>query len=662
MWKGDARILSAWRWLNRKDVKQGKKAKGATQPGILYEFPWEFMGSYKYLLFLPFLYVVCSGQDDADNWCYHMLVIAGLRYAQSWVWNFLSRNHNLTDRTRIQDKGLDFNQVDREDNWDDYIILQAIVASIVHYLPFLYCSNGVCHAYKDFPLYDNKGLIKLILIHMGPTEFIYYWLHRALHIHSLYAKYHSHHHASFVTEAISGSVHPFMEHLMYTANFAIPLVGTWLAGGASISMFYLYLLGFDLLNMIGHCNFEFFPVWPFRVFPWLKYLIYTPSFHSLHHSRVHTNFCLFMPLYDYMYGTLDDKSWDLFYKAAAGVAVPHSAPSAVFLAHGTEFLSVFHLPFMTRSFAAHPFRTNLIMYILWPLCLPLLLVIRLIGRVFIADKHKLLQHRIETWVTPAFAMEFFFRSQWPRINSYIEDAIMSADAAGVKVFGLGALNKNEALNGGGSLFVKKHPDLRLRLVHGNTLTAAAVLHKIPRGVEEAFVVGATSKLGRAISLYLARKGVKVTMMTQSRERFEGIRSDCPAAYRGNLKHSLSIEDGRNCSCWVVGRFLTPAEQKVAPRGTTFHQFVVPPLPELRKDCSYTSLPAFTLPDSATGFRSCEMTMERRNVHACHAGALVHLLEGWTHHEVGAIDPDRIDVTWEAAERHGFRLVPDKKIC
>ncbi len=101
-------------------------------------------------------------------------------------------------------------------------------------------------------------------------------------------------------------------------------------------------------------------------------------------------------------------------------------------------------------------------------------------------------------------------------------------------------------------------------------------------------------------------------------------------------------------------------------------------------------------------------MERRNVHACHAGALVHTLEKWTHHEVrpatvvqgcaawpcgdarpafparlkgrglagggrvgtacgdakrrmgcwaqvGAIDPGRIDLTWDAAIRHGFRL-------
>ena len=78
--------------------------------------------------------------------------------------------------------------------------------------------------------------------------------------HSLYAAYHSHHHASFVPEPVTGSVHPFGEHLMYTANFAIPLVGTWLWGGASIAMLYIYLIGFDLVNEIGHCNFEFFPV------------------------------------------------------------------------------------------------------------------------------------------------------------------------------------------------------------------------------------------------------------------------------------------------------------------------------------------------------------------------------------------------------------------
>lgn len=49
-------------------------------------------------------------------------------------------------------------------------------------------------------------------------------------------------------------------------------------------------------------------------------------------------------------------------------------------------------------------------------------------------------------------------------------------------------------------------------------------------------------------------------------------------------------------------------------------------------------------------------MDRGVVHACHAGGVVHLLEGWTHHEVGALDVDRIDVVWNAALKHGLKPV------
>jgi hypothetical protein len=69
--------------------------------------------------------------------------------------------------------------------------------------------------------------------------------------------------------------------------------------------------------------------------------------------------------------------------------------------------------------------------------------------------------------------------------------------------------QNEALNGGGTLFVGKHPDLKVRVVHGNTLTAAVILNEIPSNVKEVFLTGATSKLGRAIALYLCRKKIRV---------------------------------------------------------------------------------------------------------------------------------------------------------
>mmetsp|Transcript_28759 Transcript_28759/g.72893 ORF Transcript_28759/g.72893 Transcript_28759/m.72893 type:complete len:697 (-) Transcript_28759:4-2094(-) len=669
MWKGADRVAN-WVKALRTPRKDGSGTmfgskylpaqKGAVKPGFLYEFPWEPLGGAKYVLFLPFLYIVAAGLDDSDNWAFHMLCIVALRYVQAQFWHFVSRNHAISGKTRVQARLVGFEQVDREENWDDYIILQLYIATAVHMLPWLYCYQGTCYGYRDFPLFHGKGLLQLILIHAGPTELIYYWLHRALHGHTLYAKYHSHHHASFVTEPISGSAHPFMEHLLYTANFAIPLLGTWAVGGASIAMFYTYMLGFDLLNIIGHCNFEFFPVWLFKALPFMKYMIYTPSFHSLHHSRVHTNFCLFMPIYDYLGGTLDPKSWDLYFNAAEGKAVPERAPDAIFLGHGTEILSVFHLPFLSRSFSAKPYKAQPWMYVLWPVAVQLLLAMRVfVGKVFVADKHRLGKLELQTWVTPACAIEFFFKGQWKRINSYIEDAIVKADKQGVKVFGLGALNKNEALNGGGALFVQNNPHLKMRVVHGNTLTAAAVLRKIPADTKSVFILGATSKLGRAISLYLAVRGIKCTLLTMSKERFDKVVVDCPKQFQGNLVRTEKISDGASFDTWVVGRFLSNKEQEVAPGGTTFHQFVVPMLPEVRKDCFYSNMPAFKLPAEAQGFKSCEMTMGRSEVHACHAGALVHALEGWEHHEVGPIDPERIDLTWNASRKHGFELVADE---
>lgn len=69
--------------------------------------------------------------------------------------------------------------------------------------------------------------------------------------------------------------------------------------------------------------------------------------------------------------------------------------------------------------------------------------------------------------------------------------------------------QNESLNGGGKLFVDKHPNLRVRVVHGNTLTAAVIVKEIPQDVKEVFLTGATSKLGRAIALYLCRRNIRV---------------------------------------------------------------------------------------------------------------------------------------------------------
>ena len=82
---------------------------------------------------------------------------------------------------------------------------------------------------------------------------------------------------------------------------------------------------------------------------------------------------------------------------------------------------------------------------LWPLGLLVAIGVRLFGQPYTHDKHRLRHLKLETWVTPAFGLQFLFKSQWGWINGKIEKSILEADDTGVKVIGLGALNKNEAL-------------------------------------------------------------------------------------------------------------------------------------------------------------------------------------------------------------------------
>lgn len=72
----------------------------ASQPGALYEWPWP-ENPLKYTLYLPFVAVAAMGWDDKDSWCWHMLMLSGLRYAHAQLWCTASRFHAISAKTRI---------------------------------------------------------------------------------------------------------------------------------------------------------------------------------------------------------------------------------------------------------------------------------------------------------------------------------------------------------------------------------------------------------------------------------------------------------------------------------------------------------------------------------------------------------------------------------
>nr|BBG20796.1 putative fatty acyl-CoA reductase [Nymphaea odorata] len=610
-------------------------------------WPWENLSKFKYFLYAPLIVKGFNlvGEEEALNWCFHILAISALRGLVHQLWHSYSSMLFLTNKYRIIKKGVDFKQIDREWDWDNFIMLQAFMAVIACYsFPLI----------GDLPLFNSRGFIYMLVLHMGITEALYYCIHRLFHSEYLFSRYHSLHHASAVPQSFTAGTATFLEHLILGLIMGIPMLGAAWMGGASITLFYAYVLTFDFLRCMGHSNTEVMPSSLFEHVPVLRYLIYTPSYHSLHHSEMNTNFCLFMPLYDALGNTLNKKSWELYRRVRSGNGV--RVPDFVFLAHVVDVHSSVHVPFVFRSISSQAFTTRLLILPTWPFAFIVMLIMWAWAKTFVVSFYMLRGKLHQTWSVPRFGFQYFLPFSRNGINKHIEEAILSADRLGVKVISLAALNKNEALNGGGTLFVQKHPNLRVRVVHGNTLTAAVILNEIPRDVKEVFLTGATSKLGRAIALYLCRRGIRVLMLTLSTERFQAIQKEAPTECQKFLVQVTKYQAAQNCKTWIVGKWITPREQRWAPSGTHFHQFVVPPILELRRDCTYGKLAAMRVPDDVEGLGSCEYTMGRGIVHACHAGGMVHLLEGWDHHEVGAIDVDRIDLVWNCAIKHGLRPI------
>ncbi|KAL1816174.1 hypothetical protein ACET3Z_018748 [Daucus carota] len=615
--------------------------------------PWEHLGSLKYLLYAPFLMIAILSDSEDKNmtWFHHILIICALRATIYTFWTSYCNMYFLNRNRRIIQEGVDFKQIDKEWHWDNLLILQSMIAYLGFYMsPMLR---------NLLPVWDTRGFIAIMILHMAVSEPLYYLAHKCFHGNYLFSKFHYFHHSSPIPQPFTAASATYLEQLLLTAVMGIPILGSCLIGCGSISAIYVYILSFDFLRCLGHCNVEVIPHQIFDTFPFFKYLLYTPTYHGIHHTEMGCNYCLFMPLYDALGNTLNNKSWELHRTMSLDSDKNRSVPNFVFLAHVVDITSSLHVPFMFPSVASMPYTFRFFMLPLWPVAFVVMLLMWAKSKVFLISFYSLRGKLHQTWAVPRFGFQYFLPFAKRGINKQIEDAILRADKLGVKVISLAALNKNEALNGGGMLFVNKHPDLKVRVVHGNTLTAAVTLNEINEDVQEVFLTGATSKLGRAIALYLCRRRIRVLMYTSSADRFQKIQKEAPADCQKYLVLVTKYQAAKHCKTWIVGKWITAKEQNWAPPGTHFHQFVVPPIFTFRKDCTYGDLAAMRLPEDVQGLGSCEYTMERGVVHACHAGGAVHHLEGWTHHEVGALDVDRIDIVWEAALKHGFRPVSNR---
>ncbi|MBA0753515.1 hypothetical protein Gogos_022117 [Gossypium gossypioides] len=245
----------------------------ASKPGILTDWPWKPLGNFKYIILVPLIaehiysFMVKDNKDiDVSKLALFPSMLWRMLHTQLWI--SLSRYRIAKGTNKIVDEGIEFDQVDRERDWDDHIMFSAIL---------FYWGNKYVPGGSHVPYWRLDGVIITMLLHAGPVEFLYYWLHRALHHHYLYSRYHSHHHSSIVTEPITSVIHPFAEHIAYFLLFAIHVFTMVLTGTVSVIALAAYVTYVDFMNNMGHCNLELIPNWLFTLLPPLKYIIYTPS-------------------------------------------------------------------------------------------------------------------------------------------------------------------------------------------------------------------------------------------------------------------------------------------------------------------------------------------------------------------------------------------------
>ncbi|XP_047956764.1 very-long-chain aldehyde decarbonylase CER1-like [Salvia hispanica] len=612
----------------------------ASKPGFLTEWPWTWLGDFKYVVIAPwaihstYTYVT---KDRTERDIGQLIIFPFLlsRMIHNQLWISYSRYRTAKGTNRIVDKNIEFEQVDRERNWDDQIIFNGIL----FYIGYIYIKEA-----HNLPWWRTDGVIWTILLHAGPVEFLYYWLHRALHHHFLYSRYHSHHHSSIATEPITSVIHPFGEHIAYFALFAIPLLTTVLTKTASLLSFAGYITYIDFMNNMGHCNFEHIPKRLFSVFPPLKYLVYTPSYHSLHHTQFRTNYSLFMPFYDYVYGTMD-KSSDTLYESS--LVRKEEVPDLVHLTHLTTPESIYHLRVGFASLASEPHKSKWYLWLMWPVTVWSMMLTWIYGRTFVVERNVFKNLKLQTWAVPKYSIQYYMHWQKEWINNLIEDAILEADEKGVKVLSLGLLNQEEGLNRNGDVFLRKHPQLKVKLVDGSSLAVAIVLNSIPKGTTQVVFRGNPNKVAYSIALALCQGGIQV--FTLNEDDYKKIK----AKLNSEAASNLILSKNSPSKIWLVGDGLTETDQQKASKGTMFIPFSQFPPKKTRKDCLYNTTPAMLAPKHIENLDSCENWLPRRVMSAWRVAGIVHAAEEWNVHECGNV-MFNIEKIWKASLEHGFR--------
>lgn len=204
------------------------------------------------------------------------------------LWFYRWRKDKWKQRKLFQ-RGEDPQQFRKEVKWS---MITATIFSFAGAAGVLLWQKGYTSIYNDVALYPLWWLPLSLLVAMFIHETYYYWIHRWMHIPSIFRIVHRVHHDSHITSPWTAfSFHP-LEGLLQ----AIILPVICMVIPMHLHVLILMLTIMTLSSVVNHLGVEIYPSWMHRYA--LGRLLIGATHHSLHHKQYKYNFGLYFTFWD----------------------------------------------------------------------------------------------------------------------------------------------------------------------------------------------------------------------------------------------------------------------------------------------------------------------------------------------------------------------------
>ncbi|GAX26793.1 hypothetical protein FisN_9Lu089 [Fistulifera solaris] len=438
----------------------------------------------------------------------------------------------------------------------------------------------------------SSCLWEVFAAHVIFDEPLYYVAHRLLHTSFLMKAMHGLHHLSVQTLPTTSTVHSLFEHFIYAVTLSSVFFAPFLWQGCQHWVaIALYVITYDALHAWGNSSVLVRNALFTHQYSPLKYLLYTLAFHTGHQVFLDCNYSVFMPFWDYLFGT------ERAYEKKSPPMLPAKQQDLVFIAHNGGLGNFMTIPEVNLFQAYSPYRRyfplRVEFYTIHVICH---IMIRLFCDFYYGPRYCIARKHIGRMICLLRKpIDYMTPKRYDDLNQNMLESMRKEHREnGMRYFGLGNLNKMKLLNDGGVAMVQLIEqnaylkDKNIRIWTGDTMTAASVYHQIASipHLQEFYYIEAGGKIGTAVCEKLVRDFPTLKIRIFSRNS---------VLQHPNISHSTDLSEIIDYKIVLAGKILSNAtyakalQMKKIIRTRFLLDYTVPAIPVralLQKDVQY----------------------------------------------------------------------------